>query len=285
MDSTVPSNTHLITVGFLPSLFHRKLPRATTITPQDLERDESSPRPIPTDYHGLASLLFSYLRLLEVLVGRECSHFKGVSAVRLTLVWSQHSIATILWESFIDPRQFFSTSFGPNGEPPSSLLSLAEGSLRTGTIKAEETAPYARLMGQTRFAPVLGFGCPMAANQLPPPVPAGRLAPGNLTESTNTATFPKIKNAMLHVLATYPDALATTMLGAADHPIRVTELKFPRGSCAEYNVFGRCRVHGCTYQHIAATSPMGDDKVVTVVALLDKAAIAYMTKRLAGLYA
>jgi hypothetical protein len=139
-------------------------------------------------------------------------------------------------------------------------------------------------MGQTRFAPVLGVGG-FAPNQLPPPVPPGRRAPGNLTERTNTAYFPKIKNAMLHVLATYPDALATTMLGAADPPIRTNDLKFPRGSCVEYNVFGRCRVHGCNYQHAAATHPMGDDKVVTVVALLDKAATAYMAKRLAGLYA
>jgi hypothetical protein len=91
--------------------------------------------------------LFSHLRLLEVLFG-ECCHYKGVYDLRLAMVrkahkwetFSLHSIVSILWEIFIDARQSFSTTFGQNGEPPSSL--------RTGTIKAQDTASYTRLMGQ-----------------------------------------------------------------------------------------------------------------------------------------
>jgi hypothetical protein len=186
------------------------------ITPQDLERNESSPRSIPTDFHGLVSLIFSYLRLFEVLVGDDCSHYKGVRSLRMTMVRQAHmcetiryhSIDSILWEILIDVRNFFSTSFGPTGQPPGTTLSLAEGNLQIGTIKYQETAPYARLMGQIKFAPVPGFGGPMADNLFPPPGPAGRRAPGIVTERTNSAYFPKIKAAILHVLATYPDALA-----------------------------------------------------------------------------
>jgi hypothetical protein len=56
-------------------------------------------------------------------------------------------------------------------------------------------------------------------------------------------TAPTFKGSR-HVLATYPDALATTMIGAADPPIRVAHFKFPRGSCTQYKAFGRCRYPG-----------------------------------------
>jgi hypothetical protein len=69
MDSTVPWSTHrylgispfavsLVTAEQASSRRRQQvqISRASTIIPNALERDESSPNPIPTDYHVLVSL-------------------------------------------------------------------------------------------------------------------------------------------------------------------------------------------------------------------------------------
>jgi hypothetical protein len=164
------------------------------------------------------ALLHSYLHILKVLFKEDCSHYLGVRSLRRVLISNQPiwetithgDIASILWEIFLDARQFFSSRFVRNGEPPLSMLHLAHSFLATGTVKAQNTAPIARLLGQTRFAPSNGFGGPTTDTLVPPPVSTGRRATGNAATRTNAAYYPKIKAAVQRLLAAYPDALAAT---------------------------------------------------------------------------
>jgi hypothetical protein len=66
----------------------------------------------------------------------------------VAFIWSWSKIEqcgnpiSILWELFLDARCFFrSTLFGPNSEPPKTMLAMAQDFLQTGTVKTQMTAP------------------------------------------------------------------------------------------------------------------------------------------------
>jgi hypothetical protein len=264
-----------------------RLSRVTSPTAQDLEKAETSPSQIPTDYNGLVALLHSYLTLLRVLCGTDCAHYIGVRGLRSVLVrnrpmWesiSHINIAFTLWEIFVDARRFFSSSLGPDGELPTSMLAMAQGFLQTGTVKSQETAPMNLLLGQTRPAPAGGLGGPSMDEMFP----AGRRAPGNSTvPRINTAYHPKIKGAMQGVLAAFPDAQAVTIMAAHDPPLRYDQTKSPRGGCIEFHLMGKCRKATCSYSHVASAAPMSDTKAIAAAALLSSAITCYTTKRNSG---
>jgi hypothetical protein len=171
---------------------------------------------------------------------------------------------------------------------PPSLLGLAINSLNSGTVKTQNTAPihlFLWQLSQKRFAnpPVFGGSVPESMFALPPlPEQVERRAPGKTTTRTHAALHPKIQATVKGVLAAYPDALARSMISAAEPPIPLADLKIARGGCFEFHIFGRCRIPGCAYQHSTPPTPLGETKVGALVLLLKNAASCYMRKRASG---
>jgi hypothetical protein len=104
--------------------------RTSNLTLAEVAQSETSPDPLPTEYHGLVNLLRRYVELLRHLVGERSGHFVEVMRITAELNSRQSifealkpdQVASLLWQVFMDARRFFSTGIDTRGNLPQSLL-------------------------------------------------------------------------------------------------------------------------------------------------------------------
>jgi hypothetical protein len=104
--------------------------RPSNLTLAEVAQSETSPDPLPTEYHGLVNLLRRYVELLRHLVGERSGHFVEVMRITAELNSRQSifealkpdQVASLLWQVFMDARRFFSTGIDTRGNLPQSLL-------------------------------------------------------------------------------------------------------------------------------------------------------------------
>ena len=110
-----------------------QLKQAAFLTPADVAGGDSFPDPIPTRYIDAMELLKRYLCLLDAIVGSNCHH-RRMMVVDITqeMLRNAHvfeesgprQIASLLWQTFLDSRRFFSDAIDRRGRLPMSNLQL-----------------------------------------------------------------------------------------------------------------------------------------------------------------
>ena len=117
---------------------------------------DTTPDPIPTEYHGLINLLCWYVELLTKEVGERCDHQFQVVRIAAELSSRQfifedldaRQIASLLWQVFVDARRFFSMGINVRGNLPRSLLENVYNQVAAGIVQAHLNVPYDQLTGQ-----------------------------------------------------------------------------------------------------------------------------------------
>jgi hypothetical protein len=129
--------------------------RTSNLTLAEVAQSETSPDPLPTEYHGLVNLLRRYVELLRHLVGERSRHFVKVMQITAELNSRQFifealkpdQVASLLWQVFMDARRFFSSGIDTQGNLPQSLLRTTYNEVAVGIVQAHLNVPYAQLMG------------------------------------------------------------------------------------------------------------------------------------------
>ena len=109
-----------------------QLKQAAFLTPADVAGGDSFPDPIPTRYIDAMELLKRYLCLLDAIVGSNCHHRMMVFDITQEMLRNAHvfeelgprQIASLLWQTFLDSRRFFSDAIDRRGRLPMSNLQL-----------------------------------------------------------------------------------------------------------------------------------------------------------------
>jgi hypothetical protein len=119
---------------------------------------DNNPNPIPTGYHGLVNPLQRYAVFLQHLVGARLAHYTEVRRVWIAVELNNHQhifesldarqIALLLWQIFMDARQFFLAGMDVQGNLPQSLLQTTYNRVVAGIVQAHLNVPYSELLGQ-----------------------------------------------------------------------------------------------------------------------------------------
>jgi hypothetical protein len=228
--------------------------RTSNLTLAEVAQSETSPDPLPTEYHGLVNLLRRYVELLRHLVGERSGHFVEVMRITAELNSRQFifealkpdQVASLLWQIFMDARRFFSTGIDTRGNLPQSLLRTTYNEVAVGIIQAHLNVPYAQLMGTEPPDESPGY-------------PDMRAAGGTTPASTGPRTFrhvpASIKAILRGVRSKYPSVTIAELMAAHSPALQYTQVKLgPSGSCLDYLCFGICKSSGCPYKHEVASS-------------------------------
>jgi hypothetical protein len=227
--------------------------RTSNLTLSDVAQAETTPDPIPAEYHGLINLLRRYVEFLNRTLGARCSHHDWVRRITAELIARQYlfenldarQIASLIWQLFMDARRFFSAGTDVRGNLPQSLLRNTYNDIAVGIVQAHLNVPYARLLGQDA-------GEPSQHSGYEPPA-------GPTTSAPESRTFrhvpPSIKAILRGARSKYPSVTVAELMAAHDPPIPYAQLKLgPNGSCLDFLCFGLCKNPRCSYKHAAACS-------------------------------
>jgi hypothetical protein len=89
--------------------------QTTNLTLSEVASADTSPGPIPTEYHGLVNLLHFYVGVLQTVVGERYGHYIEVRRIAAEIISQQHifenlaakQITSLLWQRFMDARHSF----------------------------------------------------------------------------------------------------------------------------------------------------------------------------------
>ena len=251
----------------------------------------------PTNFYNIMlSLLKRYIRLLTVLFGPRCVHlsevqegvYHGLSEkVAVYESLSGALIAEILWQVFIDARDYFSY-IGP-GLPESQLFPLRL-SIRTCALKATINCPVALLLntppvpapvslssrsGQSRgsgssrtasFASMSTLSSPMSSA-------ADRGAPLVAGKRLNPNPIPEIVSIMQDFRTQRPGVDMYTLMRS--EKLLMADVGIGgRGACMDFIYFGECPKAPCPYTHDPANVSPGKRR--NCVKKMTKAVAGYL---------
>jgi hypothetical protein len=247
--------------------------RTTNLTLAEVAMSNTTPDPIPTEYHGTINLLRRYVEFLRRVVGERCEHHVEVRPITAELnsrqylfeTLSARQIASLLWQIFMDARRFFLTGIDIRGNLPQSLLRTTYNEVASGIVQAHLNVPYSQLMGQdsgeSSYEPETVASTPGAS-------PRGE-----------TRTFCHVSASIKAILrgarSKYPTVTIANLRAAHVPPLQYAQVKLgPSGSCLDYLCFGACKNASCTYKH-SATSAVPVARAESVVPKLGGAYNAY----------
>jgi hypothetical protein len=249
--------------------------RTTNLTVAEVAMSDTTPDPIPTEYHGTINLLRRYLEFLRRVVGERCEHHVEVRRITAELnsrqylfeTLSARQIASLLWQIFMNARRFFSTGIDIGGNLPQSLLRTTYNEVASGIVQAHLNVPYSQLMGQDSGESSYE---PETAESTPGASPRGE-----------TRTFPHVPASIKAILrgarSKYPTVTIANLMAAHVPPLQYAQVKLgPSGSCLDYLCFGACKNASCTYKH-SATSAVPVARAESVAPKLGAAYNAYDT--------
>jgi hypothetical protein len=246
--------------------------RTSTLTLAEVASSETVPDAIPSEYHGMISLLKRYVELLRLVVGPRCGHYELVLRITAEINARQHifealtarQIASLLWQVFMDARRFFSTAIDGRGNLPQTLLRTMYNEVAAGIVQAHLNTPYACLLGQDAGEPSEGTDEPMNTGS----------APSRETKIFRHVPAP-IKAALRGVRSKHPAVTIAELMAAHEPPLTYTQVKMgPNGSCLDYLCFGVCKNPRCSYKH-GASCTIQATRAETVAPKLMEAYNAY----------
>lgn len=135
----------------------------TNLTPSEVASADTSPDPIPTEYHRLVNLLHCYACFLQTVVGDWCGHYIEVCQIAGKIISQQQifeslgakQIASLLWQTCTDAGHFFSyagcffsSGIDVQGNLPQSLLRKTYNKVAIGNVQVCLKVPYSQQMGQ-----------------------------------------------------------------------------------------------------------------------------------------
>jgi hypothetical protein len=225
------------------------------LTLAEVAQSETSPDPLPTEYHGLVNLLRRYVELLRHLVGERSGHLLEVMRITAELNSRQFifealkgdQVALLLWQIFMDARRFFSTGIDTRGNLPQSLLRITYNEVAVGIVQAHLNVPYAQLMGNDIEEEAMGY-----PERRPPP---NNTAPGTEVSRTFRHVPASIKAILRGVRSKYPSVTIAELMAAPSPPLQYRQIRLgPNGSCLDYLCFGLCKNNSCPYKHEVGSS-------------------------------
>jgi hypothetical protein len=226
--------------------------RTTNLTLNEVTQAETSPDPLPTEYHGLVNLLRRYVELLRHLVGERSGHFVEVMRITAELNARQfifealepNQVASLLWQIFMDARRFFSTGIDTRGNLPQSLLRTTYNEVAIGIVQTHLNVPYAQIIGHGP-----------AEDQPNYPEPRGTSGSGHQESRTFRHVPAAIKSILRGARSKYPTVTVAELMAAHDPPLQYTQVRLgPSGSCLDYLCFGNCKNSRCSYKHTETAS-------------------------------
>jgi hypothetical protein len=252
--------------------YEDRFSRTSNLTLSEVALAETTPDAIPSEYHGLVSLLRRYVELLRLILGPRCGHYELVLRITAEINARQHvfealtarQIASLLWQVFMDSRRFLSTGLDVRGNLPNSLLRNTYNEVAAGIVPAHLNAPYAQLLGQDAGEPSEGNEEPRNAGI------------GSSKESrTYRHVPPSIKTILRGVRSKYPAITVAEIMAAHEPPLTYAQVKLgPNGSCLDFLCFGSCKNLRCSYKHLATCSIQAT-RAETVAPKLGEAYSAY----------
>jgi hypothetical protein len=247
--------------------------RTSNLTLAEVTMADTTPDPIPKDYHGTVNLLRRYTMFLQHTVGLRSDHYLEVRRITAELnnqqqvfeALSSRQIASLLWQIFLDSRRFFSAGLDVHGNLPQSLLRTAYNEIATGIVPAHLNVPYKQLLG-------LEPEDNSHHHETPGAPTAGRTA-------SEIRTFRHVPTAIKSILrgvrSKYPAVTIAELMAAHSPPLQYAQIKLgPNGSCMDYLCFGICKNGRCSYKH-AATVSIPVSRAETVAHKLGAAYSAY----------
>jgi hypothetical protein len=227
--------------------------RANNLTLTEVTMADTTPDPIPTQYHGAVNLIRRYLAFLEHLVGGRCVHYVEVRRIAAVLNRQQHifeeldarQIASLLWQIFLDARRFFSAGIDARGNLPQSLLRTTFNEISAGVVQAHLSVPYGTLLSTDTEEAVPRHG------QV-----EGTYGASPRTESkTFRHVPPTIKTLLRGARSKYPSITIAEMMAAHEPPLQYAQVKLgPSGSCLDFLCLGSCKNNRCSYKHPATAT-------------------------------
>jgi len=232
-----------------------RLTRTTHLSLSDVTTADSSPDPIPTDYHGLVNLLKRYVTLLQKTVGQRCEHYLQVRRITAELNHRQQifeglmlrQIGSLVWQIFMDARRFFSSGTDVRGGLPQSLLMTTYSEVASGIVQAHLNVPYGQMISEQSDA-----GNENGAHER---TPAGGTNNNTPVPRLFRHVPPTIKTSLAGARSKYPSITVAELMAAHDPPLQYSAVKMgPNGTCLDYLCFGSCKTTRCSYKHPAAAS-------------------------------
>jgi hypothetical protein len=227
--------------------------RTSTLTLAEVALAETTPDTIPSEYHGMISLLKRYVELLRLVFGPHCGHYELVLRITAEVNARQHifealtarQIASLLWQIFMDSHRFFSTGVDVRGNLPQTLLRNTYNEVAAGIVQAHLNTPYAQLLGQDAGEPSMSFDEPRESSN----------GSGNSESRTFRHIPASIKAILRGARSKYPALTIADLMAAHDPPLNYSQVKMgTNGACLDYICFGACRNARCSYKHQASCS-------------------------------
>jgi hypothetical protein len=238
------------------SAYQDRLTRASSTTLGDIEKGESSPSPVPQDYHGLLQLLSNYIRLLKVLIGTRSAHTREVVAIRhklrakvdLFIDVGPREIIYLLWAIFLDAREFLSHQVGPTDDLPESQLRYTTNFLGVGRIPLD-------IMGvpMTQFGAAHPIGGGSTSETADSTISSAEtlFRPAQWIMPKNANVADDISAVTMPLLEKFPNATAQELMAHGE--LRYDDIRVGnKGACLNYNLFGVCKDKACSYRHSKA---------------------------------
>jgi hypothetical protein len=180
---------------------------------------DTTPDPIPLEYHGLVNLLCRYVEFLQHVVGTRCAHHYKVLWITAELISRQYTfenldarqIASLLWQIFLDARRFFSAGIGTRGNLPQSLLpTVYKNEVASGIVQAHLSVPYSQLLGQDPGETSYG---PDTTSEV------GRAAAPRNESRTFCHVPPSLKSVLRGARSKYPSVTIAELMAAYAPPL------------------------------------------------------------------
>jgi hypothetical protein len=258
-----------------------RLTRTTHATLADVTEAETTPDPIPMEYHALTSLLRSYVELLKHLVGERCDHYLQVRSITAILIAKRRSfenlaaqqIASLLWIIFTDARSFFSAGVDVRGNLPQSFLSRVSDDMAMGIVMVHHHVPFAELLGRGG-----GEGPPGIKHQSNE---EGRGAVSPSKEARKSLKIykyvvPTIKTSLTGARSKYPTLTISDLMAATSPPLQYSQVRIgSAGACLDYLCFGLCKDTKCGYKHSEIEVVVRADRAKSVAKCLGAAYSTY----------
>jgi hypothetical protein len=258
-----------------------RINRTTNVTLEEVTLAESTPDPIPMEYHGLTALLRRYVELLKKLVGERCDHYLQVRMIAAELILKPYKferltakqIASLLWQIFTDARRFFSAGLDVRNNLPQSLLSHVHNEVLMGNVTVYLNVPFDELLGHG--GDIRGPTFEGAGGGSGPPSRSGAALRGTTPRIYNSVP-PAIKTVLTGARSKYPRLTVSELMLAHVPPLQYSQVKLgPNGACLDYLCFGNCKNTGCGYKHPETAAVVTAERATAVAAKLGTAYTAY----------
>jgi hypothetical protein len=234
---------------------------ASTTTLGDIKKGESSPSPVPQDYHGMLQLLSNYIRLLIVIVGPHSEHTREVVVIRrklrtkagLFIDAGPREITYLLWAIFLDACNFFAHQVGPMEQLPKSQLRYTTNFLGVGRIPMD-------IMGvpSEQFKATHPRGDASTNQTADSTLSSGDslFRPAEYVSHKNSSIADDISAITTPLVEKFPHATTEALMAHGD--LRYNDICIGnKGACLNYNLFGVCNDKACSYCH-ARAKPTAD---------------------------